>query len=311
MTLTRSAWICGSAAGAATLGVRTPAGAQTAALNVAAGLIAPQAQAYFAADQGLFAKHGITATVSTFRGGAANAAAVASGAMQIGVSSVLQLAQARNHGLPFVILVPAGIHDSRVSISGLLVAASSPFKSAKDLSGKIVGASSLSGLDELATRALIDKAGGDSSTVKFTEIPPSAQLAALTQGRIDAANMEDPERQAAIDGGTMRNLGDGEDAIAKLFVETAWFATTDWLGANKDTARRFSAAIYDAGAWAEQNPAKAADVLAKVLKTTPTVTRQRYASSSRPGDYQSLLDVAATYKFIQPTPASTLVWDGA
>jgi NitT/TauT family transport system substrate-binding protein len=301
----------GAGAAAALLAGRRPAFAQAAPLKIAAGQIAPQSQAYFAQDMGFFQAHGLSTTVSVFRGGAANAAAVAGGDMQIGVSSILQLAQAHAHGLPFVIIAPGGIHDSRFPGSGLMVAASSPYTSAKELSGKVIAASSLNGLDELAARALIDRRGGDSSSAKFLEIPPSAQLAALLQGRIDAVNMEDPERQAALDGGKVRSLGDGEDAIAKGFAETGWFVTADWLAANKETARRYAQAMYESAGWAMQNPVKAAQIMATYLKSDPVPTRQRYAERMILSDFQSVLDVAARYKFVPPTTATSFVWDGS
>lgn len=288
----------------------TPANAQAAPVRIAAGQIAPQAEAYFAEDQGFFQKHGLNAVVTGFRGGAANAAAVAGGTMDIGVSSVLQLAQAYTHGVPFTLIAAGGVHESRYRAADLLVKTGSPFASAKDLNGKIIGVSSLSGLDELVVRALIDKAGGDASTAKFVELPPVSQLAAITQGRVDAVNMEDPERQAALATGTLRSLGDAEDAIATTFPETAWFTTASWLNANKDTARRFAAAIYDAGAWAMQNPGPAGAILAQYLKIDNTSSKQRYALALRVHDIQPLLDAAARYKFVPAMTADSLVWNG-
>lgn len=310
MTYTRAHWLGAASvtAGLPLLGL--PLEAQTSVLKVAAGQIAPQAEAYFAADAGFFDKHGITASISVFRGGAANAAAVAGGDMQVGVSSVLQLGQAVAHGLPFVIIAAGSIHDPRYNDASLIVTAASGATNLKQLSGKVVGASSLNGLDELSIRALIDKSGGDSSTVKFTEIPPSEQFAALQQGRIDAASMEDPERQAALDSGKVRDLGNGLSAIAPVFVTTAWFTTQTWLNANKDTARRFAAAIYDAGSWATQNPGKAADALSKYLKSTAPPSVSYYAKNTNPREFQPLLDVASKYKFLPAIAATSFVWDG-
>lgn len=309
-TYTRGRWLGAVSATAAIPLVGTPVGAQTTPLKIAAGQIVQQAQAYFAADAGFFEKHGITAEVSVFRGGAANAAAVAGGDMQFGVSSVLQIAQSVAHGLPFVIVAAGAVHDSRNDDASLIVPLASGITNAKQLSGKTVCASSLNGLDELSVRALIDKNGGDSSTVKFTEIPPVEQLAALLQGRIDGASMEDPERHEALQSGKVRDVGNGLNAIAPDFVTTAWFTTQSWLNANKDTARRFAAAMYEAGAWAPANPAKVAEIMSKYLKTTAAPSISAYAKNTNPRDFQPLLDVAARYKFLPPIAAASFVWDG-
>ena len=190
------------------------------------------------------------------RNGATIAAAVASGDLQAGCSTILQLVQARGKGLPFSLIASGAIHDGRVAHTvGLAVAASSKVTAPKELNGKTIAVSTLNGLDQLIASVLIDKNGGDSSTLKFVELAPPTMIEALGQGRIDAASMEDPELSAA--GKAIRSLGDGEDAIAQRFVTTAWFTTTDWLARNPSIAQRFAQAIFEAGAWANANTDKA------------------------------------------------------
>jgi ABC-type nitrate/sulfonate/bicarbonate transport system substrate-binding protein len=146
--------------------------------------------------------------------------------------------------------------------------------------------------------------------VKFVEIPPSATVEALSQGRITASNVEDPERTTALRSGVARTLGDGEDAIGVRFVQTGWYTTTDWLAANKDAARKFAAAIYQAGSWAMSAPDKAALILQKYLGVTGTPSAQRFATAMRVADFQPILDSGAHYNLIPATSAATLVWDG-
>lgn len=292
---------------AAPLSVR----AQTSApLKVGAGLIEPQAEAYYAQEMGFFAKHGLDVAVQTLRNGAAIAAAVAGGEIQIGISNAVQLAQAHARGLPFVVIALGGIHDSRFSKSGLLVAADSPIANASGLNGKIVSVATLNSLDQLAASVLIDKSGGDASSVKFIEFTPAAAVEAIVQGRIAGANIEDPEFSASVATKRVRTVGDGEDAIGKRWVETAWFTTTDWLAKNKETARRFAAAIYDAGAWAMANPEKAAPVLQKVLGIKEERAEQRFATKTDLVELQRILDAAARYKYVPQTSAVVLLWNG-
>ena len=151
--MNRATWL--AALGAAALPI--PVRAQAPALQVGAGLIEPQAQAYYARANGFFKAHGLDANVVTLANGSAISAAVAGGSVQIGITSVLGLAQAIGRGLPFATFAPGGIHDSRYPASGLLVAADSKLASAKELSGKVVGVSTLKGLDQLVVSVLIDK----------------------------------------------------------------------------------------------------------------------------------------------------------
>lgn len=307
---TRASWLLSGAASLGVLAARGTANAQSAApINVGAGLIESHAEGYYAQEMGFFKQRGLTVQLHTLRNGAAIAAAVTGGDLQIGCSTVLQLAQAHARGLPYMIIVPGGVHDGRfVHTASIVVAADSPIRSAKELSGKVIAASTLNGLDQLATSALIDRGGGDSSVTKFVEIPPSAMVEALAQGRVAAASMEEPELSAA--GNRVRRIGDGLDAIAKIFVTTSWFTTADWLAKNKETARRFSEAIFAAGSWAMANPEKAATVLTKYLNFKEPRSIQPFATKRDFGAMTALLTTAAKYKFIAAVNASDFVWDG-
>jgi NitT/TauT family transport system substrate-binding protein len=225
--------------------------------------------------------------------------------LQVGITSVLGLAQAVGRGLPFVTFAPGGIHDSRFPASGLLVAPDSKLTSAKDLAGKTVAVSTLKGLDQLVVSVLVGKLGGDVSAVKFVELRPPEMLTALLAGRVDAVNIEDPEFSAARL--KSRMLGDGEDAVGKLFVETTWFATRDWLTQNLATARLFRDAVIAGGVWAMANPGPAALVLQRDLKSETMRATQRFGTRFNLADYQLLLDAAAKLKFINPTDASSIV----
>ena len=304
--LSRSTWLASGASAAALAALPRPARAQAAApLTAGAGLIEPQAQAYYARANGFFKQRGLDVEVVTSANGAATTAAVAGGTLQVGITSVLGLAQAVGRGLPFVTFAPGGIHDSRFSASGLLVAPDAKIASGKDLSGKVVAVSTLRGLDQLVVSALIDKLGGDVASVKFVEMRPTEMLAALLAGRVDAVNIEDPEFTAARS--KTRMLGDAEDAVGKTFVETTWFATRDWVSKNSDAARKFRDAIVAAGVWAMANPEPAAQILQHDLKVTTTRATQRFATRFNLADYQLLLDVAAKFKFINPTNAADMV----
>jgi NitT/TauT family transport system substrate-binding protein len=236
---TRAMWLASGTSAVALAAIPLGGRAQSGApLQVGAGLIEPQAQAYYARANGFFKQHGLDVDVVTSANGAATTAAVAGGTLQVGITSVLGLAQAVGRGLPFATFAPGGIHDSRYPASGLLVLPDAKIATAKDLSGKIVAVSTLKGLDQLVVSALIDKLGGDVGSVKFVELRPTEGLAALQSGRIDAVNLEDPEFTAAR--GSARVLGDAEDAVGNIFVETTWFATRDWIAKNVDIATRSS-----------------------------------------------------------------------
>jgi len=307
--ISRAAWLaCGAAAASgATL---RPAFAQApATLHLGVGLIESHAEGFYAQAGGFFAQRGLDVDIKQLRNGATIAAAVAGGDLQIGCSTVLQLAQARGHDFPFVIIAAGAVHDARFAHTvGLAVAAGSKIASPRELNGKTIAASTLGGLDQLVTSVLVDKNGGDSTTLRFVELSPRAMVEALDQGRIDAASMEEPELSAA--GARIRSLGDGEDAIASRFVTTAYFTTGAWLTKNKPVARRFADAIFAGGAWATANPDKAAPVLAKAMNAVDARVTQHYATRNDPNELQALAKAAVQYKLAAPIRMEDLVWDG-
>jgi len=278
-------------------------------LHVGAGNIDAHAEEYYARAQGLFQHNGLNVEIQKLRNGAAIASAVAGGSLQIGVSSVLQLAAGRGRGLPFVIIAPGALHDGRsVHTTNLVVAPNSPISKPADLNGKVVAVNTLNGLDQIIVDALVDKNGGNSSTVKYIEVPPAAAADAMLQGRVDAAQLEEPELSGA--GTSVKRLGDGEDAIAERFVTTGWFTTDAWLNANKDLARRFSAAIFEAGAWAMKNPDSAGTVLQKALGSRLTRGTQIFASDRVTAEMAPLLATAVKYKVAATISTGDLFWDG-
>jgi NitT/TauT family transport system substrate-binding protein len=265
------------------------------ALKIGVGLIESHAEGYYALDGGFFAKRGLLVEVQSLRNGSTIAAAVASGDLQAGCSTVLQLVQARGRGVPFVILAAGSLHDSRFAgTAGLMVAASSHISAPKELDGKVIATSTLNGLDQLETAALIDKDGGDSSTLKFIELSPRLMADALEGGRVDAASMEEPELSAA--GAAIRSVGDGMNAISKRFVSTVYFTTADWLAANPGIARRFSEAIFAAGAWAMANPESAAAILQKRLGVSIRPS-QHFATRNDRNEIAPLAHAAVQYKY--------------
>ena len=133
---------------------------------------------------------------------------------QFGKSSTPPLIAAFSKGLPFTIVWPAGLYDARAPIAGLLVKADSPLKKASDLNGKTIAVGALNDIHSLAVMAWMDKNGGDSTTVKFTEVPISEIPIAIAQGRVVAGSVNEPVLSAALDDKTLRSLGAHFSGIA-------------------------------------------------------------------------------------------------
>ncbi|MFN2460657.1 MAG: ABC transporter substrate-binding protein, partial [Candidatus Velthaea sp.] len=125
------------------------------------------AEVYYADELGLFKKRNLVVQIQNLRNGAAEAAAVAGGALDIGEQNIVSMSNAHARGLTFKFLAPAATYVSSASTTNLLVGKDSPMKTARDLSGKTVAVSALGDLSQIAAQAWIDKNGGDSASVHF------------------------------------------------------------------------------------------------------------------------------------------------
>jgi NitT/TauT family transport system substrate-binding protein len=300
----RAAWLTGAAA-ALPFAVR----AQSATvLKVGIGMIDTHAQGYYATELGLFKKAGLNVELHQLQFGAIIAAAVAGGELQIGSSNMLSLAAGHQRGIPFVVIAPGAAYDSTVPTEMLVTVRDSAIRAAKDLNGKVIGGISIGGLEQLAISAFVDKNGGDSSTLKFVQVPTGALVTALQQGRISAADLPEPELSAERD--NIRILGNTFEGIAPAFLESAWFTTDDWLAKNKDVARRFAGAVVAAGQWAMANPEAAGAIVQKYVGVKSDRVRTRYGTKLDAASAQIVFDAALRYKLLGTVRASDLMWSG-
>ena len=172
--LTRRTWLASSAATIAVTASQGRPAQSLDAINVGLGLIESHAEGYYAQEQGFFTKHGLNVTLKQLRNGRRSRRRWRRAIFKPAAPPFPQLVQARGRGLPFSLIAAGAIHDGRVAHTvALAVAPSSKFTAPKDLNGKTVAVSTLNGLDQLVTAVLVDKNGGDSSTLKFLELAPT------------------------------------------------------------------------------------------------------------------------------------------
>jgi ABC-type nitrate/sulfonate/bicarbonate transport system substrate-binding protein len=274
--------------------------------------IEPASSIYYAADNGFFTKAGIDVQIAQNPSTPALAAAVASGTYDIAYATISTLSIAHSHSLPFVAIAP-GIETVPGEVAGaIMVPTASTIKTAKDFNGKTFGCAGLGTIAEYQPRAWIDKNGGDSTTVKFIEIPFPETIAALNAGRIDAAYLVEPFITIATKGGTVRLLATGDDAIGVNFLSTAWYATSQWAAAHPDLVTRFASAMLAAARWANANQDKVTPILVKYLKADPGLVaaahRAYFAERLLPAQIQPWINVTAKYAKFPPFPATELIY---
>ena len=286
--------------------------AQTMKLSVILPPVDTAAEIFIAQDMGFFAKQGLDVQIEPGTNGSAMAAAVSTDAVDIGYSDLVTLAKAHPKGIDFVAVAPAAIWTAAVPTAALVVQTDSPIKTAKDLAGKVIAIPGLATLAEYSPRAWIDQNGGDDTTAKFIEMPYSAMPAAITAGRIDVAYVSEPF--LATVRSSVRILGYAHNAIAKEFLQSAWFTTSQWAKDHPELVRRFAAAMRETAIWANQksNYARSGEILAKYSQSDPAViakmTRATFGVALTAASIQPAIDVSAKYGNFTTFPASVLIY---
>ena len=257
------------------------------------------AEPYYAQDMGFFKTAGLEAQVIDLQNGAAIAAAVASGAVDVGVSTAVQLAQAIGRGIPFVLIAGGAMYSSKEPTTVLCVAKTSPIKSAADLEGKTVAISALKTSSEIGVTAWVAKNGGDVAKVRLVEMPFAQMGPAIAHGTVDAGLISEPSLTIAKAVNDLRVLAHSFDGVATTFLLSAWFTTQAYVQKNPEIVKRFVAATYDAGKWANTHHAETATILAKYSKlelaTLRSMARSKMSDSLDVKELQPQLDVALKY----------------
>jgi NitT/TauT family transport system substrate-binding protein len=281
-------------------------------IRIAISPVDNAAEVYYASDLGLFAKAGLGVQILQMQNGSAIAAGMAAGAIDIGYITGDALGVIHQKGVPIDVIAPGADYVTPASVHtyALVVPPNSNVRQAKDLDGKVIATVALKGLSETVPRAWIDANGGDSSTVRFTEIPYPAMPAAVAVGRVDAAFITEPFVTVAARHGRVLVYGLG--TIADDFLIAGWCAMPQWVHDHLAEAKRFEDVILASAAWANRNHAASGKILAKYTQLDPKLvammTRVHYAEHFDIRQMQPLIDVSAKYNLYRPFPAQELLY---
>lgn len=216
---------------------------------------------YLGKEKGFFSNRGIELTMETGQGGAAIVPGVVSGQFQFGFSNVTSLLIARSRGLPLKVVANgvASTSKDKADYSGV-VTRDDAIRTAADLAGKRVAVNTLKNIGDSTIRASVRKAGGDPSSIKFTELAFPDMPAALEAGRVDAVWVVEPFLTAT--------LGQGGRLVASNYVDTApdltvavYFTSEKLLRENPDLVKRFTDAMTESLAYADAHPDEARQAL--------------------------------------------------
>ena len=293
-----------SALAAASIGpldAQTPAPLTLHVSGTGADDVAPM---LYAQKAGLYRANGFETTYERANSGAASVAAIVGGSVDIGKSSMGSLITARAHNVDLKILAGGALfrNSNARSEVQLVVAPDSNLRSGKDFNGKTISVPSLGDQNSMAIKAWVDAHGGDSRTLSLIEVPSSAAVAAVDQGRVAGAVIVPPFAAHAIAEGKAKMVAAPFGAIGPRFLETAYFTTADYAAKHRDLVLRFGKATADAAVYVNGHLQEIADLLS-TFSGVPAATIadagiSYIATSVDPRDIQPLIDASAKYGLI-------------
>jgi NitT/TauT family transport system substrate-binding protein len=267
------------------------------------------AEVFYAQELGMFAKAGLNVEIQIFQSGPASAAALAGGAIDLGIADSVSMASAHSRGLPLNYIAPATIYTKANPSYVLMVPATSAIKSAKDFNGKTLAVNGIKNILQIPTEAWIDNNGGDSKSVKFVEVPFPAMGPAMLAGTIDGASVSEPFITNFLDGGKIRAISVADKNVAPEFMFSGWTTTADWASKHPDAVKKLVGVFAEAARWGNANHEKSAQILVKASKMPPEVAnkmiRAYYGERLDAALLQPVIDACAKYGTIaKPFPAA-------
>jgi NitT/TauT family transport system substrate-binding protein len=202
--------------------------------------------AFVAANEGLFKKHGLEVEMKLVPNSSTTPAALIADSLQIATPTAPVTLQAIEQGLDLMVLAGGGRYTKGMMDVAVMVRPDSPIKGAQDFVGKRVATAGLNAFLHVLFRKWLMTNGVDPKRVTFTETPFAQQLDVLRSGQVDAILAVQPFLARGLESNMGRVV---TYYISDIEGETlsGWFvATRKWVELNPKQAAAFRAAIEEA-----------------------------------------------------------------
>lgn len=265
---------------------------------------------YLGVQQGFFDEQALNVTLETAQGGAAIVPAVVSGQYQFGFSNVTSLILAKANGLDLK-MVANGVSTTGkdgADFGAVIVKDDSPIKTAADLAGKTVAVNTLKNINTTTVNKVVRDAGGDPSTIQYTELGFPDIVAAVKNGDVEAGQVVEPFLTTALSQGMRQVVSNYAETNPNLTI-AAYFTSADYASANPDIVARFTAAMNKSLAYADANPDAVRDVLTTYTKIDtailPDLTLPGWPAEVNTDSVDQLATLAVTDGLITEKPDLT------
>lgn len=296
---------------------------EKASLTVAINPSSQFAPMYYGMESGIFEEYGLELNIVPQTDVAAIVSGIASGNYDIGFATVVHVLTANSNGIPIrtISTIEGQIRpDDEGTVT--IASAASGVTDFADLEGKRVATVGLSSMNTLTTWALADEAGADPKAIELVQLPFGQMAAALASGDVDAAVMQWPFAEDAINAGGVP-LGYNNRVMFQNTATTFFNTSQSFIDQNPNTVQAFSDAMTESIEAASEDPDAARAALGPALNLAPEqAANARWNIDGVPSVNLDAFETAQEFlvkysadasakSAIEALDVSTLVWPGA
>lgn len=243
---------------AAALALSGPAASAQTKVTIGYGPANAWIPAFVAKDQGIFAKHGLDATLQLIATGSNEPAALMANAIQISGLNPTIVIFADEGGADIQVVANESVQTKTETDGGLLARMGSNLHAPQDLVGKKVAIPGLNSVAHVAFMKWLQIKGVDPKRVAYIEIPMNRMADALQSREVDAAVLVEPfagqieQRQVGY------MIADfNADLADPVTTHSVWAMRRSYIDAHPDVVAEFRASLREAIAWVHAHPDEA------------------------------------------------------
>jgi NitT/TauT family transport system substrate-binding protein len=254
---------------------------------------------YVAQQRGLFAAHGLHVTMESITSTSTVIPALLHGSMDIGAGQLSTFISAQASGIGQFRVLASGLQLGP-DVNELMALKSSGIANAGDLKGKTIAVNATAGNGVLLTDSALSTYSIQPGQVTLVPMAFSDMAAALQAHRVDAAYATEPyvtEMEQQAGASVVTDLDQG---AALNYMISGYTVTTAWAAKYPNTAAAFAAAINQASALINANPATAQKAFETYLKVPAAVAQAMavgtFPTSVSAAKLQQIADLMLKFK---------------
>ena len=263
-------------------------------------------------EMGTFTAEAVEIQTSVIGRGSRILEAMVGGSLDMGHVATLTVIQAAARGLDVVLVGPAGsVRTGPPSSGALVVRKSAGITSVTQLRGKTIAVNQLGSFNYLVPLEHLARAGVGRDEVTWQELDFPHMVAALEQGRVDAANLTEPYLTMLREAGGATHLATQEQVLPGASI-SGYAVLRSWYDARRPLMERFHRALTRGIEACNRDPQRMREILARSTKLPVETARRMTLATFRPlfgdGEIGLLMETARRHGLIERSwPAERLV----